>query len=122
MKYETAMVTLDGYSKKLEFENKKYEHLLSQKQAVSNTLDEVRYELNDYKIKYHEASLTREEIIDDITNETKSKLCSDIILAITNHKGSLSKASACELVKKVTNGDLRLELKIVSEASSDDRE
>ena len=96
IKYDAAMVTLDEYSKRI---NRQEETILSQQNDVRQAEEEVlrmNDELNSYRIRMNDAALTRNEIIDEIIADTKAA----IIEELSNHKGNLSKASACIIVKK----------------------
>lgn len=96
IKYDAAMVTVDGYSTKLaDLEDrmtKLQEKLSKEKESHTKTRDE----LNSYKIKFNNISLTKMQIKNEIVKEIKG----EIILAIKAHKGALSKSVACEIVDK----------------------
>lgn len=95
IKYDAAMVALDEYSKRLTDADdrifaaqKKFEE---EKEKHAKTRDE----LNSYKIRLGDAALTKAQIKNEIVKEIKD----EIISALKAHKGTLSKTSACEIVK-----------------------
>lgn len=97
IKYDATLVTLDEYKERLNSYEKKfseYEMLLSE---ARDETDSVRYELNDYKIRFQRASITKDEIKMEVIEEIKGK----IIKAIMEHKGNLSKTKAVEIVRGV---------------------
>jgi hypothetical protein len=63
-------------------------------QAKEKTM-QTRDELNDYKIKFQRASITKEEIKAEIEIEVKN----DILDRIMKHKGNLSKKTAADIIK-----------------------
>ena len=58
----------------------------------------MRDELNNYKIKFQRASITKEEIRSEVVNDIKRHS----VKAIMEHKGNLSKTKAVEIVKNVS--------------------
>lgn len=94
IKYEAAMVTIDEYSKRLDSADgevfKAQEKVRQEKEKHARTRDE----LNSYKIRLNDAALTKEQIKHEIIREIKS----EIVSAIKNHKGNLSKAVVFEIV------------------------
>ncbi len=96
IKYDAAMVTINEYSKRLDSSDdeifKAQEKVRIEKEKHARTRDE----LNSYKIRLNEAALTKEQIKHEIVREIKR----EIVSAIKNHKGTLSKTVACEIVDK----------------------
>lgn len=94
IKYDAAMVTIDGYSKKLEDADdrifKTQEKLKEEKEKHSKTRDA----LNSLKIRLHDTALTKTQIKHEIINEIKT----EISMAIKAHKGTLSKATVVEII------------------------
>ena len=104
IKYDAAMVTIDGYRKRLDDAEdrifKVQEKLDTEKQKHSETRDT----LNSFKIRLNDAALTKSQIKNEIIREIKG----EIVSAIKSHKGALSKTSACEIVNRTklpTKGD-----------------
>ena len=95
IKYDATLVTLDEYKTRLESYDRRF---LEQEEKCNQAKEEtriVRDELNDYKIKFQRASITKEEIKAEIEREVKN----DIIDRIMKHKGNLSKKTAVDIVK-----------------------
>ena len=66
-------------------------------QKCRQETENVRDELNNYKIKFQRASITKEELRAEAVNDIKR----DIVKAIMEHKGNLSKTKAVEIVRGV---------------------
>lgn len=100
-KYDAAMITLDEYKKRLD----RYERDIKSQQEktaeAKKQADVIRNDLNSYKIKFNQAALEKEEIENEIIEETKEK----ILVEIANFKGSLSKTKVIELVKGVKRNE-----------------
>lgn len=98
IKYDATLVTLDEYKSRLDSYEKKF---LSYEKEIENAREEtkkVRDELNDYKIRFQRASITKDEIKIEIIQEVKDK----IIKSVMEHKGNLSKTKVVEIVKNVS--------------------
>ena len=94
MKYEATLVTLDEYSKRIDYHGKK----LTQKDRdiieLQKKVSQARNELNSYKIKFNEAAITKEEIKEEVISDFRKELISKI----KNHKGNLSKGVVCQII------------------------
>ena len=98
VKYNATLVTLDEYSKRLEFaenEIKKKERTIEQ---TKQDLRAERDKVNSYKIKFNNAAITKAEIEEEIVEEVKA----DIISKIRSCKGNLSKKAVCEIIAEYT--------------------
>lgn len=104
LKYNATLVTLAEYDARL----KRYEAMIkSRDEEILNCKDnmnELRDELNDYKIRFSRASITKEEIKQEVIDETKEA----IIKAISSHKGNLSKSCVLDLVRKAEQEEERV--------------
>lgn len=101
IKYDATLVTLDEYKTRLESYDRRF---LEQEEKYNQAKEEtriVRDELNDYKIKFQRASITKEEIKAEIEREVKN----DIIDRIMKHKGNLSKKTVVDIVKSEVAGN-----------------
>ncbi len=94
IKYDAAMVTLDEYSKRLKQSEREIIGWENRVKSLEHKLRDARNEINSYKIKFNEVAVTKEEIKAEIIEEVKKAL----ILTFQNHKGALSKKSACEII------------------------
>ena len=96
LKYDATLVTLDEYAKRLE----KYEERFQKKDEALNLrkaeADELREEVNNYKIRLSRAAITRDEIKAEVVAATKEQL----IRALVSQKGSLSKARIEEVIRE----------------------
>ena len=95
LKYEASLVTLDAYKRRVDSLESR---LASEQRTTANARQDTANavdELNSYKIKLNNAALTKEEIADEIAEETKQK----IIAKINNHKGNLSKKIVIEIIE-----------------------
>lgn len=95
LKYEASLVTLDAYKRRVDSLESR---LASEQRATANARQDTANavdELNSYKIKLNNAALTKEEIADEVAEETKQK----IIAKINNHKGNLSKKIVIEIIE-----------------------
>lgn len=95
LKYEASLVTLDVYKRRVDSLESR---LASEQRATANARQDTANavdELNSYKIKLNNAALTKEEIADEVAEETKQK----IIAKINNHKGNLSKKIVIEIIE-----------------------
>lgn len=100
LKYKAAMVTLDEYGKRLEAEEAASERLKDARKEERKQAFALRDEVNSYKIRLHNAALTKEEIREEIAEAVKSA----IVKAIMDHKGNLSKKVVCEIIAGVVIG------------------
>lgn len=94
-KYDALLVTLDEYSKRLEQAEGKIAVKQGAVDSARRETARARDELNNYKIKLTEATLTKEEIKDEIERETKEEL----VAKIKSHKGRLSKEIVCKIIE-----------------------
>ncbi len=95
VKYDAALVTLDEYRKRLEQAEGKIAIKQGAIETAKRETARARDEVNNYKIKFTEAAITKEEIKDEIVRETKEEL----VAKIKNHKGPLSKATVCKIIE-----------------------
>ena len=95
LKYDASLVTLDAYKRRVDSLESR---LASEQRVTANARQDTANavdELNSYKIKLNNAALTKEEIADEVAEETKQK----IIAKINNHKGNLSKKIVIEIIE-----------------------
>lgn len=96
LKYDAALVTLDEYKNRIDKHDramKSKDSELLQSQMDKNAL---RDELNDYKIRFSRASITKEEIREEVIKEVKEQIIKDIM----EHKGNLSKSKVVEIINE----------------------
>ena len=98
VKYDATLVTLDEYKNRLDRCEKEFADYDKEFQRCRQETEDVRDELNNYKIKFQRASITKEELRAEAVNDIKR----DIVRAIMEHKGNLSKTKAVEIVKNVS--------------------
>lgn len=98
LKYDATLVTLDEYSKRLQQADSAISKEKRRVEDIRNELNSARDTINSYKIKLHDAALTKDEIKEEIVEEMKASLISKI----KAHKGNLSKNKICELIMEVT--------------------
>ena len=84
----------DEYSKRLKQSEREIIGWENRVKSLEHKLRDARNEINSYKIKFNEVAVTKEEIKAEIIEEVKKAL----ILTFQNHKGALSKKSACEII------------------------
>ena len=94
LKYDATLVTLDEYSRRLEMAEGEIRKWKSRVESAEHNVKLARNEVNSYKIKFNEIAVTREEITDEIAEMVKKELISKF----ENHKGALSKKTACEII------------------------
>ena len=94
-KYKATLVTLAEYKVRLD----RQEAIIKQREKeVEDTkaqMREIRDELNDYKIRFSRASLTKEELREEVVEEVKS----GILKAIMQVKGNLGKSKVEAVVR-----------------------
>lgn len=95
IKLDAALVTIDEYSKRIVRKEEKISRQNDEIQRMQEEVARVNNELNSYRIRMHDAALTKRELANEIVADTKTA----IIEGLNNHKGNLSKASACIIVK-----------------------
>ena len=95
IKYDATLVTLDEYKARLESYDRRFLEQEEKLQQAKEKTMQTRDELNDYKIKFQRASITKEEIKAEIEMEVKN----DILDRIMKHKGNLSKKTAADIIK-----------------------
>ena len=100
LKYEAALVTLDEYSKRIQRAEAEIQDWKKRTENARQDLKIARDEVNSYKIKFNSAAMTKKELETEIVEETKTA----IISAIYDHKGTLSKKSACEIISAYEKG------------------
>ena len=100
LKYEAALVTLDEYSKRIQRAEAEIQGWKNSVQEARQEVKAARDEVNSYKIKFSNAAMTKKELEAEIVEETKTA----IISAIYDHKGTLSKKSACEIISAYEKG------------------
>lgn len=100
IKYNTALVALDGYSNKLDALNERLNKVTNEKNDFRAKWEKANDELNTYIIRYNKAAITRDEIIAEITDEIECKTKDEIVSRISKHRGNLSKANAIELIQE----------------------
>lgn len=96
IKYDATLVTLDEYTKRIGRKDEEIIKLQNEIQQMKEERKRENDELNSYRIRINDAALTKSEIIDEVIADTKAA----IIEELGNHKGNLSKTSACIIVKK----------------------
>ena len=97
VKYDATLVTLDEYKNRLDRYEKEFADYEKEFQRCRQETEDVRDELNNYKIKFQRASITKEELRAEAVNDIKR----DIVKEIMEHKGNLSKTKAVEIVRGV---------------------
>lgn len=102
IKYDATLITLDEYKTRLESYDKRFFEQEKKLNQAKEETKQIREQLNDYKIKFQRASITKEEIKSEIAEEVKN----DIVDRIMKHKGSLSKKTAVDIVK---NNDIGIQ-------------
>ena len=95
LKYDAALVTLDEYSKRFALYETKLKEEKQRSAGLIVQLSAKNDELNTYKIKLHDAGITKEEIADKIIADFQTDLISEIV----NYKGHLSKNTVCRIIK-----------------------
>ena len=96
LKYEATLVTLDEYSKRIKLTENK---LVEEKGRVVVAQREIRAyidEVNTYKIRLHDAALTKEAIRDEIVSEFKNNLVENFNAV----KGNLSKSIVAKIINE----------------------
>lgn len=96
VKYEATLVTLDEYSKRIKLTENK---LVEEKGRVVVAQREIRAyidEVNTYKIRLHDAALTKEAIRDEIVSEFKNNLVENFNAV----KGNLSKSIVAKIINE----------------------
>ena len=93
-KYEASLVTIDEFKGRLNRKEKAIEDLKQQLYKKEDELAAAYDEVNTYRIKMSRAAIDKDEIRREVVDETKSK----IVERFNQHKGSLSKKKAIELV------------------------
>lgn len=97
VKYDATLVTLDEYKNRLDRYEKEFADYDKEFQKCRQETENVRDELNNYKIKFQRASITKEELRAKAIHDIKR----DIVKAIMEHKGNLSKTKAVDIVRGV---------------------
>lgn len=100
LKYDATLVTLDEYSKRLERAEREIASWKSSYDRARQDVKSAKDEVNSYKIKFNEAAITKEELLQEIIEETKD----DIISIINSQKGNLSKKQVCEIIRAYKGG------------------
>ncbi len=93
-KYDATLVTLDEYSKRLEQAEGRIESERERVAIARGETARAKDELNTYKIKLHDAALTKEAIKDEVIEEFKAEL----VGKISEIKGNLSKKYVLEVI------------------------
>lgn len=96
LKYEATLVTLDEYSKRIKLTENK---LVEEKEKVVVAQREIRAyrdEVNTYKIRLHDAALTKESMRDEIISEFKNNLVENFNAV----KGNLSKSIVAKIINE----------------------
>lgn len=93
-KYDATLVTLDEYSKRLEQAEWRIKSERDKVTVARSETARAKDELNTYKIKLHDAALTKEAIKDEIIEEFKAEL----VGKINEIKGNLSKKCVLEVI------------------------
>ena len=88
------MVTLDEYSRRLERAETEVKNGRLYAQNLNQEIRKLTDEINSYRIKFNNAAITKEELTEEIVEETKQ----EIVLMLSNVKGNLSKKSVCEMI------------------------
>lgn len=99
MKYDASLVTLSAYKKRIELLEGKIASEKQKTETANRNTASVTDELNSYKIQLHNAALTKEEIAEEVEEETKQK----IIARVNNHKGNLSKKIVISIIEANEN-------------------
>lgn len=94
MKYDAALVTIDQYSKRLEMQEGVIKRRDESIDLLRAQVSEINESLNDYKIKFQRAAITKDEIREELIKEVKN----DIVLKIKECKGNLSKIKVIDII------------------------
>lgn len=95
-KYAAALVTLDQYSRRLEFADKSTQKAKSDHSSMYEKYRGVCDELNSFKIKFNKLATEKEEMKLEIVDQFKTEL----ILMINNYKGNLSKKIVSQIISE----------------------
>lgn len=94
-KYKATLVTLAEYKARLDRQEAVIKQREKEVEDTKAQIREIRDELNDYKIRFSRASLTKEGIREEVVEEVKS----GILKAILQAKGNLSRNKVAEIVR-----------------------
>lgn len=93
-KYDATLVTLDEYKNRLESKEKTIKNRESTIASMRDQIRTLQEQLNDYKIAFSRASITRDEIKDEVIATTKAQLIGKLVI----QKGAISKQKIAELI------------------------
>lgn len=93
--YKATLVTLAEYKDRLDRQEAVIKQREQEVEDAKTQMRAIRDELNDYKIRFSRASLTKERIREEVVEEVKS----GILKAILRVKGNLSKTRITEIVR-----------------------
>lgn len=94
-KYKATLVTLAEYKARLDRQEAVIKQREKEVEDTKAQMREVRDELNDYKIRFSRASLTKEGIREEVVEEVKS----GILKTLLEVKGTLSKSKVEEIIR-----------------------
>jgi len=95
-KYDAAMVVLDEYKNRLTRVEADLRFQKERNKMIKEENNQIRDDLNSYKLKFNQAALVKEDIEKEIVSETKAKLAA----AVTEYKGNLSKTKIIQLIQE----------------------
>ena len=100
MKYGAAMATLDEYSRRLKRSEEEIESWKGRADAAQKRFEAERSAAISYKIKLNEVDREKEKAKKEVVEQVKKELA----LEFENHKGTLSKKTACEIIMAYRRG------------------
>ena len=95
-KYDATLVTLDEYKKRLESKERAIERRNDAIDSMREQIRSLQEELNDYKIAFSRASITRDEIKEEVIDATKAQLIGKFAI----QKGTISKQRIVEIIRE----------------------
>ena len=95
LKYDASLVTLSEYKARLDRQERTIEAKNAEVDRIKQDMAVLRDELNNYKIRFSQASLTKEELRGEVAQEIKDGL----IQSVYGQKGTLSKDRVIRMIK-----------------------